>query len=70
MSRPALPDPAPSGPLYDGDAAAEYLHVSPRMVRRLTESRRLAYVKVGRHVRFRQADLDSYIAAQAVEASA
>ncbi|MDP2324488.1 MAG: helix-turn-helix domain-containing protein [Gammaproteobacteria bacterium] len=37
--------------------AAELLAVNERMVRRLIESRRIAFVKVGRHVRFRESDL-------------
>lgn len=39
------------------EQAAEILAVNERMVRRLIESRRIAFVKVGRHVRFREADL-------------
>lgn len=64
------PVSAPAAPLLDSDAAATYLSVSPRMVRRLTETRQLPFVKIGRHVRFHQADLDAFIAAGRVEASA
>ena len=39
------------------DEAAEVLGVTPRMIRRLTASRRLPFVKVGRLVRFREADI-------------
>lgn len=39
------------------EQAAEILAVNERMVRRLIESRRIAFVKVGRHVRFREVDL-------------
>ena len=41
------------------EQAAEILAVNERMVRRLIEGRRIAFVKVGRHVRFRQSDLDA-----------
>lgn len=39
------------------EQAAEILAVNQRMVRRLIETRRIAFVKVGRHVRFRECDL-------------
>ena len=39
------------------EQAAEVLAVNERMVRRLVETRRIAFVKVGRHVRFRESDL-------------
>ena len=39
------------------EQAADILAVNPRMVRRLVETRRIAFVKVGRHVRFRECDL-------------
>ena len=37
--------------------AAAILAVNERMVRRLIESRRISFIKVGRHVRFREVDL-------------
>lgn len=40
--------------------AAEWLGVSERMVRRLVAERRIAYVKIGRYVRFRPEDVQSY----------
>lgn len=70
MVRPTTAAVAPAAPLLDSDAAAAYLSVSPRMVRRLTETRQLGFVKIGRHVRFHQGDLDAFIAAGRVEASA
>ncbi len=39
------------------EQAADLLAVNERMVRRLVESRRITFVKVGRHVRFRESDL-------------
>ena len=55
--------------LLDYDAAAAYLGDTPRHVRRLQTERRLAYVKVGRRVRFTRADLDAYVAKQRVPAT-
>jgi excisionase family DNA binding protein len=57
-----------SEPLLDPDAAAERLGVSVRWIRRAVAERRLPFIKVGRFVRFRPADLDAYIAAQLVPA--
>jgi len=45
------------GRLLTIEEAAERLGVTPRMIRRLTTSRRLPFVKVGRLVRFREADI-------------
>ena len=50
------------GALLDYEAAAHYLCTSPRHVRELWAKRHLAAVKVGRSVRFTQADLDAFIA--------
>jgi excisionase family DNA binding protein len=52
------------------EQAAERLGTSARFVRRLVAERRIAYVKVGRHVRIAEADLVSFVAAGRVEASA
>jgi excisionase family DNA binding protein len=48
--------------------AAERLGTSTRFVRRLIFERRIAFVKVGRHVRITPGDLDAYIAAGRVDA--
>jgi excisionase family DNA binding protein len=50
--------------------AAEQLGTSVRFVRRLIAERRIAYVRIGRHVRIAEADLASFIAAGRVDASA
>ncbi len=52
------------------EQAAERLGTSARLVRRLVLERRIAYVKVGRHVRITEADLVEFVAAGRVEASA
>jgi excisionase family DNA binding protein len=49
------------------EQAAEHLGTSARFVRRLVFERRIAYVKVGRHVRIAAGDLDAFIAAGRVE---
>jgi len=66
--------PVPKGvdrrTLLDVGAAAAYLGVSERWVRRAIFERRIAYLKVGHYVRFTPADLDAFLAAQRVEAVA
>jgi excisionase family DNA binding protein len=52
------------------EQAAERLGTSVRFVRRLIAERRIAYIKVGRHVRICEADLASFVAAGRIEASA
>ena len=48
------------------DDAAERLRTSERFVRRLIEERRIAYVKLGTHVRIEESVLSAYIAAHRV----
>jgi excisionase family DNA binding protein len=52
------------------EQAAERLGTSVRFLRRLIAERRIAYVKVGRHVRIAEADLAGFVAAGRIEASA
>ena len=49
------------------EEAAERLGTSTRFVRRLVAERRIAYVKVGRHVRLDTTDVEAFIAASRVE---
>jgi excisionase family DNA binding protein len=49
------------------EQAAERLGTSPRFVRRLVFQRRIAYVKLGRHVRITARDLDAFIRAGRVD---
>ena len=56
--------------LLSVEQAAERLGTSVRFVRRLVAERRVAYVKVGRHVRIAEADLAGFVAAGRIEASA
>ena len=50
------------------EEAAEQLGTSVRFVRRLIFERRIAYTKLGRHVRIAASDLDALITAGRVEA--
>jgi len=56
--------------LFTVEEAAERLGTSTRFVRRLIFERRIAFVKVGRHVRIASTDLDAYIRAGRVEVGA
>jgi excisionase family DNA binding protein len=49
------------------EEAAERLGTSMRFVRRLVFERRIAYVKLGRHVRIAARDLDAFITASRVD---
>jgi excisionase family DNA binding protein len=51
-------------------AAAAVLGTGPRFVRRLSAERCIPHYKVGRHVRIARRDLDAFLAAGRVEASA
>ncbi|MCE0765388.1 helix-turn-helix domain-containing protein [Pseudonocardia kujensis] len=48
--------------------AAEHLNTSVRFVRRLVAERRIAFHKVGAHVRIAVVDLDAFVQAGRVEA--
>jgi excisionase family DNA binding protein len=52
------------------EETADRLGTSVRFVRRLIAERRIAYVRVGRHVRIAEADPASFVAAGRVKASA
>lgn len=47
--------------VLDEDAAAAYLGVTHRWIRRAIAERRIPFVKVGRFNRFRVADLDRFL---------
>jgi excisionase family DNA binding protein len=53
--------------LLSVEQAAERLGTSVRFVRRLIAERRIAYVKLGRHVRITARDLDAFIGASRVD---
>jgi excisionase family DNA binding protein len=58
------------GQALDRGGGAGRLGTSVRFVRRLIAERRIAYIKVGRHVRIAEADLAGFVAAGRIEASA
>jgi len=65
--------PSPPDQLLTVEAAAAQMSTSVRFVRRLVAERRIAYVKLGRHVRLTEADIAAFIEAGRVrplEASA
>jgi excisionase family DNA binding protein len=47
--------------------AAEYMNTTVRFVRRLIAERRIAFVKLGRHVRISTSDIDAFVTAGRVE---
>ena len=53
--------------LYTVEEAAERLNTTTRFIRRLVAERRIAFTKVGRHVRIESDVLDAFIAAGRVE---
>jgi excisionase family DNA binding protein len=50
------------------DQAAERLGTSERFVRRLIAERRIAYVKLGRHVRIAEPDLINFVSTGRIQA--
>jgi excisionase family DNA binding protein len=50
------------------EEAAERMRTKPRFIRRLIAERRIAFVKLGRHVRIAEADVVAFIKAGRVDA--
>jgi excisionase family DNA binding protein len=48
--------------------AADYLNVSLRMVRRIIETKRISYIKIGKHIRFDKNEIDAYLSAHTIRA--
>lgn len=66
---PKRPTPAAPVPeLLDYAAAAALLNTGERHLKNLVYRRKIDYVKVGKYVRFRRADLLAYIDAHTVRA--
>jgi len=57
-----------SGDLLTVEQAADYLNITTHFTRRLIRERRIPFLKLGRLVRFRRTDLDTYLTACAVPA--
>jgi excisionase family DNA binding protein len=53
--------------LLSVEEAADRLGTSPRFIRRLIAERRIAFTKLGRHVRIDTKDIDAFIAPGRVE---
>lgn len=58
--RGSLPAPAR---LLTVEEAADYLSVSVRFIRRIIHERRIPVVRLGRHVRLAEPDLEAFVAA-------
>jgi excisionase family DNA binding protein len=56
-----------AGKLYTVDEAAERMNTTTRFVRRLIAERRIAFVRLGRHVRIAEDDIQAFVAAGRVE---
>jgi excisionase family DNA binding protein len=67
MGKPTNNRAAPTDRLLAVAEAADYCGVGERMIRRLVAERRIAFVKLGKHVRLSTVDLDAFIAAGRVE---
>ncbi|MHB1854853.1 MAG: helix-turn-helix domain-containing protein [Acidimicrobiales bacterium] len=64
-----MPARAPAGhkPPLSIEQAAAFLNVEVRWMRRAVSERRLPYYKVGHNVRFRQQDLEEFLAGGRIE---
>lgn len=60
--------PQITAPYLTVTGAADYLNTSVRFVRRLIAERRIAFHKVGAHVRIAVVDLEAFVQAGRVEA--
>lgn len=58
---------APQRVAFDVKEAAAYMSVTERFIRRLVMEGRIRYYKIGKFVRFEQADLDAFIDAGRVD---
>ncbi|HUP70784.1 MAG TPA: helix-turn-helix domain-containing protein [Acidimicrobiales bacterium] len=65
MTRPLS---LPNAELLTVEEAAAALNVTVRFIRRLVAERRIAVVRLGRHVRFARHDLDAFVLASRSEA--
>jgi excisionase family DNA binding protein len=52
-----------TGALFTVADAAAYLSVTERFIRRLIHERRIPVIRLGRHVRLAEADLEAFVAA-------
>ncbi len=62
-SKPATPRAGELGHLLSVAEASDYLNVTERFVRRIISERRIPVIRLGRHVRLAQTDLDDFVTA-------
>ena len=58
----------PADQLLTVEEAAQRMRTKPRFIRRLIAERRIAFVKLGRHVRLAEADIEAFIEAGRIDA--
>lgn len=63
----SAPAPSPSA-LLDVEGVEARFGISVRMARRLVAERRIPFVKVGRHVRFRPEHIEAWLEANTIPA--
>ncbi len=51
----------PKPNLLDVTGAADYMNIKVRQVRRMVEQRSIPVIKIGKHVRIAQSDIDEYL---------
>jgi excisionase family DNA binding protein len=68
MPAKTAPNAIPEARLWSAQQAAGYLGVPVGWVRDAARRNRLPHLRVGKHLRFLQADLDAWIAGQRVPA--
>lgn len=56
-----MADTAPSDGTMNVTEVAEFLHVHVNTVRRLYREDRLPYIRIGRVIRFRRADIEAWL---------
>jgi excisionase family DNA binding protein len=49
-------------PLLDADAVATLLAVKPSWVYEAVRSKRIPYLRIGRHIRFQRSDIEAWVA--------
>ncbi len=47
--------------LFDVAETADYMNINVRQVRRMIEQRSIPVIKIGKHVRIAQSDIDEYL---------
>jgi len=69
MTNPATPVPQPELQLLDVNEVAVRLSVTPRFIRRLVDERRIPFCKLGKFVRFDQAEIAAWVDDQRISVS-